>query len=230
MENVSRRRVLESSGAVLGGVFTTDSRDLFGQNLDSAIEGWITKGNRTAIAERRATVESFRHTGSSLCNDGDVYACRTCTDVEFYLLVPSGRSQPSVGETYRFDLTGRNNRCGNFQVKLSEADSCGSSAETPTTTDTTTRVEESADTPTPAEASADTTTEPTSTTEASADTTEEPTDTTTATSAETPTTTEAPTDTPTTTETATETTTTTETPTETTTTRETPAERTTDDD
>lgn len=224
MENVSRRRVLESSGAVLGGVFTTDSQDLLGQNLDSAIEGWITKGNRTAIAERRATVESFRHTGSSLCNDGDVYACRTCTDVEFYLLVPSGRSQPSVGETYRFDPTGRNNRCGNFQVELSEADSCGSSAETSTTTDTTTKVGESADTTTTAESSADTTTEPTSTTEASADTTEEPTDTTTAT----PTTTETPTDT--TTEAATETTTTTETPTETTTTRETPAETTTDDD
>lgn len=163
MKNVSRRRVLRSSGALLGGVLTTDLRNLSVKNFDSAIEGWVTKGDRTTIAEERATIKSFQYTGSSLCNDGDVYQCQTCTGVEFYLLVTPNVSQPSIGEIYRFSPTGRNNRCGNFQVELVEADSCGSSAEMPT--DTTTTAEEPADTTTTTETSADTTTETTTTTE-----------------------------------------------------------------
>lgn len=175
LENVSRRRVLESSGAVLGGVLATDSRWLLAQNFEAVTEGWITKGDQTEIGDERATIQSFQHTGSSLCNDGDVYKCQTCTDVEFYLLVPSNSPQPTVDETYRFSPTEENNRCGNFQVELFEANPCGIAAETistmETSTNTTTTTEEPTDTTTTTETSTDTTTDTTTTTEDSTDAT-----------------------------------------------------------
>lgn len=135
-ENVSRRRVLTLSGAFLSGVSMTDAHQLFTQPSDSTIEGWITKGEKMAIAETRATIERFQYLGSSLCNDGDVFECRTCPGVEFYLLVPSDSPQPTVSETYRFSTTGEDNECGNFRVQLLEANSCENSTETTTTTST----------------------------------------------------------------------------------------------
>jgi Zn finger protein HypA/HybF involved in hydrogenase expression len=175
VENVSRRRVLESSVAVLGSISVTDSHRLL-QSFDSTIEGWVTKGDQTAIAGEKAVIESFRHIGSSLCNDGKVYECRTCAGVEFYLLVPSDSSQPTVDATYRFSPTGRENGCENFQVELSGASSCESAESTTTTEDpaeatTTETTTETTTTETTTEESSDTTTE--TTTEKSSDTTTE---------------------------------------------------------
>jgi hypothetical protein len=179
MENVSRRRVLKCSGALLGGIFTTDSHWLLAQNADSVTEGWITKGDQTEIADKRATIQSFQHTGSSLCNDGEVYKCQTCTDIEFYLLVPSDSLQPTVDETYRFSLTEKNNRCGNFQVELFEANPCAIAAETTLTMETSTGAPTTTEEPT--DTTTTTTTETSTNTTTTTDTTEEPTDATTTT-------------------------------------------------
>lgn len=173
MENVSRRRVLKLSAGVLGGGSASRSRQFLGQRSDPTVEGWITKGDEATIAETRATIESFRHSGSSLCNDGDVFKCRTCSGVEFFLLVPSESSQLTVGETYRFSPTGKENTCGNFQVGLFEANPCGRSAEptvrsdAPATETTTTETT----TETPTETTTETTTTETTTTETTTDTT-----------------------------------------------------------
>ncbi|MFC4448159.1 hypothetical protein [Halorussus aquaticus] len=234
-EDVSRRRVLEASSTLVGGLFVTN---WFSTETDSSITGWVTKGNEAEIDGAEGTVETFRHYGSSLCNDGDAFTCRTCDDAVFYLLVPSGSGRPTVGDTYRFRKTGERSLCGNFQVSLRETDSCGNSTptttetettETDTTTETETTTETTTDTTTTeTETTTDTTTETTTdttTTETTTDTTttETTTDTTT-TETTTDTTTETTTDTTTTeTETTTDTTTetettTTETPTDTTTT------------
>lgn len=154
-ENVSRRRVLKLSGALSGGIFMMTSRHPLSIGSNPTIEGWITKGEQTAIADERATIEEKQSPGMSLCNDGDTFKCRTCRGVEFYLLVPSDSPEPTVEETYRFNLTSKENLCGNFQVQLDQASPCGNS----TTTDTTT-TETTTDTTTTT-----TTTEVTSTTE-----------------------------------------------------------------
>ncbi|NEU56287.1 hypothetical protein [Halorussus sp. MSC15.2] len=206
-EDVSRRRVLEASSTLVGGLFVTD---WFSTGTDSSITGWVTKGNEDEIDGADGTVETFRHYGSSLCNDGDAFTCRTCDDAVFYLLVPSRSGRPTVGDTYRFRSTGERSLCGNFQVSLRETDSCEDSTPTTTETETTTETDT-------------TTTETETTTETTTDTTT--TETTTETTT-TETTTETTT-TETTTETTTTETTTTETPTDTTTTETTTEEETT---
>jgi hypothetical protein len=186
MEDVSRRRVLGLSAALLGGKSTPAVGQFLGRQSEPVAEGWVTKGDRDTIADRRATIDSFRYKGSSLCNDGDVFQCRTCHGVEFFLLVPSGSPEPTVGEAHRVSPTGKDNACGNFQVELFEADSCGdSTGSSPKTTENTSETE--------------TTTTETTTTDTTTETTTDTTDTTaTETTTDTTTTTDTPTtDTPT---------------------------------
>ena len=193
MEDVSRRRVLGLSAALLGGKSTPAVGQFLGRQSDPVAEGWVTKGDRATIAERRATIDSFRYNGASLCNDGDVFECRTCSGVAFFLLVPSGSTEPTVGETYRFSPTGKDNTCGNFQVELFEANSCGDSTELAAgnadeTETTTTQTETSTTETTTTETTTDTTTTTeTTTTETTDTTTTETTTDTTTTTADTPT-------------------------------------------
>jgi hypothetical protein len=205
-DEISRRRVLATGGSLLGGVFATDGTPLEATDTSTEIIGWVTKGPKERIVGEDATVESFRHLGTSLCNDGETFECRTCDGVTFFLLVVANSSSPNVGETYRFRPTGADNFCGNFEVELLRRESCTDSSPTPTetateeptTTETTTTTEE------PTTTEEQTTTE-TTTTETTT-TTEEPTTTET-------TTTETATEEPTTTETTATETTTTEEPT-----------------
>ena len=189
---VSRRKILNTGGALLGGIFSMGSGR--SASTDTGITGWITKGSKADIAGVDGTVQSFRHVGSSLCNDGNIFACRTCTGVEFFLLVPARSRSPTVGETYQFRPTGAENFCGNFRVRLLEAGSCGHSTPTTGEHQTGTATETTTETATK---TTETTTETTST-----QTTPEPT--TETTTATTETTTETGTTTETTPEAATE--------------------------
>ena len=167
--DVSRRRVLEAGGVLFSGGFLTKSGSVDANRQSSVIEGWVTKGSRTDIAGEDGTVESFRYFGSSLCNDGDVFACQTCTGAEFYLLVSLDSTSPTVGETYRFRQTGKNNICGNFPVRLLKPGSCGELARSttdgtdiPTETTNDTPIQTTSDTPTdtPTERPIETPTDP----------------------------------------------------------------------
>ncbi len=165
----SRRRVLKRVGALVGSIPLTKPGKLLGQT-EPRIYGWITKGNKTDITDQEATIEKRLYRGMTQCNDGDVFKCRTCTDVTYFLLVPADSTHPTVGETYRFSLTGDTTRCGNFRVRLSNATTCNPTREStmtdsPTSTEPTTTTTE---TTTTDATTTDTTTRETTTTEPTA--------------------------------------------------------------
>lgn len=171
-EHVSRRRVLALSGAAFG-LSPTDSQTTTSTD-EPVVDGWVTKGRKSRIAAHKAVVEDIEDPGSTLCNGGELYRCRTCSGDAFYLLVGFGTPQPSVGDVYRFDPTGNDNWCGNFEVRLSETGPCesavgataegtagsksaGAETETTTTETTETTTTETTTTETDGEASAATT-------------------------------------------------------------------------
>lgn len=123
-EDISRRRLLELGGAILGGSAAAGAAGADRAQSDTVIRGWVMEDERRKIADRVGVVEEFQHRGLNLCNDGKVYRCRTCEGFEFHLLVTRGASVPTAGDTYRFESTDRESGCGNFQVRLREATGC----------------------------------------------------------------------------------------------------------
>ncbi|WP_135807053.1 hypothetical protein [Halorussus marinus] len=135
-DDISRRRVLELGGAVLGGGFATGTTGADQAQFEAEIQGWVIRGDRTEITGRVSVVEAFQHRGMNLCNDGKVYRCRTCERVAFYLLVANGASEPTPGDRYRVESTGEESRCGNVRVRLRAGAECGDSGGTPENTST----------------------------------------------------------------------------------------------
>lgn len=132
IEDVTRREFCTQLGALLSLGLPTSAT-----STATETEGWITKGDKTAITTTRSTVESRRGFGTNLCDDGERYACQTCDGDTFYLLVPVQSSEPSVGDSYRFEPTGETNFCGDFKVRLVDAESCdGTKASDASTNDT----------------------------------------------------------------------------------------------
>lgn len=201
---ITRRDVLERTGALLGGVSGAGGQLIAGASADSEIGGWVTKGSRAEIGGQSVEIEGIEDPGTTMCNTGELYRCRTCTGVECYLLVGFGTPQPSVGSTYRFVPTDEGNWCGNFQVELQlgvpcedssfpttdEGTESASEASAPTTTETT-----EAPTETTTETTTESTETTTGTTEAPTETTTEPAETTTETTEPTTETTETTADT-----------------------------------
>jgi hypothetical protein len=116
--------VLELSGAVLGGSVAASATAAEQERSDTEIRGWVLEDKQSEVADRVGVVEEFQHRGMNLCNDGKVYRCRTCEDFEFHLLVTRGALVPKAGDVYRFESTGRESGCGNFQVRLLESPAC----------------------------------------------------------------------------------------------------------
>lgn len=182
-DEISRRSVLGAASAVFG---TGSVSNLWAQDPDTSrrgITGWVTQGSPSDVSGQKGVVETFRYSGSSLCNDGSVYRCRTCAGAEFYLLVPTNGPQPTAEITYRFVPTGETNVCRNFQVTLFDADPCetatsatadATAAEAPPPTETTTTATETTEETTTEETPTDTTTEEPTTDTATDTTTEEP--------------------------------------------------------
>lgn len=167
-EHLSRRTLLELSGAVFGGISALDGRVIENNAAASEITGWITKGTESRIAGRTAVIQSIEDPGTTMCNSGELYRFQTCGGTEGYLLVGFGTPQPSVGASYRFVATGEKNWCGNFRVELQSGASCDDATadgplpdESEEADPTTESTAEAPPTTEPAETTSETTTEAT---------------------------------------------------------------------
>lgn len=209
-KRVSRRNLLKRGVAAAGSLALGTSELMAGDRPKYVTKAWVLKPDGDQIAGRRGTIERSLGSRISLCTWGREFQGRTCDGPKLQFLVPLNDPLPEVGTTYRFELTGKDNSCGEVLAKLFVANQCDTDAggdsdgaESDTTTEpettsdsssdttteeTTTTTEETPTEPTTDETTTETTTEETTTTTEKT-TTEEPptTEETTTTTEETPT-------------------------------------------